>query len=195
MVRISEQSWNDLADYRESLEHYGRKGQRWGQHIFGKERTGSTRKKRTFSEKQKARRAKRAKDRVARAKARAEKQQAEARKKAEKQAAQKEKKRKAILNNPTRLYKHRREFTVDEIQAAMKQFEWEKKLSDYSAQRLKNGADFVNTMFTYSNNAINLYNNAARLINSIDDNATLPVIKTTKEILEDKKKKKSGDKN
>lgn len=190
MIRISEQNWNDLSEYRDSLEHYGRKGQRWGQHIFGKEQTGSARKKRTFSEKTKARRAQRAKNRVARAKARAEKQQAEAKRKAEKAADKAEKRRKQILNNPTSLYKHRKEFTAEEIQAAMKQFEWEKKLSDYSAQRLKNGADFVNTMFTYSNNAINLYNNAARLANSLSDNSNLPIIKTTKEILEDKKKKR-----
>lgn len=193
MKVISEKEWNDLAEYRDSLEHYGVKGMKWG---VQKERksSGTKRKKRTFSEKTKARRAQRAKDRVARAKARAEKQEAEAKKKAEKAAAKAEKRRKQILSNPTSLYKHRKEFTAEEIQAAMKQFEWEKKLGDYSAQRLKNGADFVNTIFTYSNNAINLYNNAARLVNSLDDNSNLPVIKTTKEILEDKKNKKSGDK-
>lgn len=191
MVKVSEQTWNDLADYRESLEHYGRKGQKWGQHIFGKERSGTRRQKRTFSEKVKARRQKRAKDRVARAKARAEKQQQEAQKKAAKQQAVKEKKRQSILNNPTQLYKHRREFTADEIQAAMKQFEWEKKLSEYSKNDLKNGAEFINTMFSYANNGINLYNTAARIANSISEDSKLPIIKTTSQILEDKKKKVS----
>lgn len=201
MVRISEKTWNDLSDYRESLEHHGVKGQRWG---VRKERktSGIKRKKRTFSEKVKARRQKRAKDRVARAKARAEKEQQEAQKKAAKQAAAKEKKRKAILNNPTKLYKHRREFTADEIQAAMKQFEWEKKLADYSKNDLNNGAEYINTMFKYANNTINLYNTAARIVNSLDSRGTvlggkgLPIIKSTKELEEEKKKKSQngGDK-
>lgn len=182
MVKISEKTWNDLSDYRESLEHYGRKGQRWGEHIFGKERTGSKRKKRTFSEKVKARRKKRAAKRVARAKARAEKQQQEAQKKAAKQQVAKEKKRQAILNNPTSLYKHRREFTADEIQAAMKQFDLEKKLSEYSKNDLKNGAEFINTMFSYVNNSINLYNAAARIANSVSEDSKLPIIKSTGEL-------------
>lgn len=191
MVKISESNWDALSDYRDSLEHYGRKGQKWGEHIFGKERTGTKRKKRTFSEKVKARRAQRAKNRVARAKARAEKQQQEAQKKAAKQQAKKEKKRQSILNNPTSLYKHRREFTADEIQAAMKQFEWEKKLSEYSKNDLKNGADYINTMFNYVNNATNLYNSAARIVNSVAPDRNLPIIKTTKELEEEKKKKNS----
>lgn len=191
MVRISESNWNALSDYKDSLEHYGRKGQKWGEHIFGKERTGSKRKNRTFSEKVKARRAKRAKDRVARAKVRAEKQQQEAQKRAAKQQAKKEKKRQSILNNPTSLYKHRREFTADEIQAAMKQFEWEKKLSEYSKNDLKNGADYINTMFNYVNNATNLYNAAARIANSVAPDTNLPIIKTTKELEEERKKRNS----
>lgn len=189
MVRISEQNWNDLSDYRESLEHYGVPGMKWG---VRKERktSGVRRSKHTFSEKVKARRQQRAKDRVVRAKARAEKQQAEAQKKAAKEQAKKEKKRQNILNNPTQLYKHRREFTADEIQAAMKQFEWEKKLSDYSKNDLKNGAEFINTMFAYVNNATNLYNSAARIANSVSEDSKLPIIKTTKELEEEKKKKK-----
>lgn len=194
MVRISERSWNDLSEYREFLEHYGIPGMKWG---VRKERktSGRRRTKRTFSEKVKARRQQRAKDRVARAKARAEKQQQEAQKKAAKEQVKKEKKRQSIMNNPTQLYKHRREFTADEIQNAMKQFEWEKKLSEYSKNDLKNGAEFINTMFTYSNNAINLYNTAARIANSLDSESKLPVIKTTQQILEDKKKKSGGNEN
>lgn len=197
MVKISERTWNDLSDYRESLEHYGVKGQRWG---VRKERetSGRKRKKRTFSEKVQARRKKRAAKRVARAKARAEKQQQEAQKKSAKQQAAKEKKRQAILNNPTSLYKHRREFTADEIQAAMKQFEWEKKLSEYSKNDLKNGAEFINTMFSYVNNGINLYNAAARIANSVSEDSKLPIIKSTGELTgkkDDKDKNKNKNQN
>lgn len=190
MVKISERTWNDMSDYRESLEHYGRKGQKWGQHIFGKERIGTKRRKRAFSEKIKDRRAKRAANRVSRAKARAEKEQQEAQKRAAKQQAVKEKKRQSILNNPTSLYKHRREFTADEIQAAMKQFEWEKKLNEYSKTDLKNGADYINTIFQYVNNASNLYNAAARIANSFSPDTNLPIIKTIKELEDGKKKDK-----
>lgn len=190
MVKISERTWNDMSDYRESLEHYGRKGQKWGQHIFGKERIGTKRRKRAFSEKIKDRRAKRAANRVSRAKARAEKEQQEAQKRAAKHQAVKEKKRQSILNNPTSLYKHRREFTADEIQAAMKQFEWEKKLNEYSKTDLKNGADYINTIFQYVNNASNLYNAAARIANSFSPDTNLPIIKTIKELEDGKKKDK-----
>lgn len=195
MVKISEKTWNDLSDYRKSLEHYGRKGQRWGEHIFGKERTGSKRKKRRFSEKVQVRRKKRAAKRVARAKARAEKEQQEAQKKAAKQAAAKEKKRKAILNNPTQLYKHRREFTADEIQEAMKQFEWEKKLADFSKSDLNNGAEFIKTMVNYTANGIKLYNNAAKIANAFnsDSKSKLPIIDAPNEAGgggDSKKKKK-----
>lgn len=188
MVRISERTWNDLSNCRDSLEHHGVKGQKWGVHKK-RETSGSRRKKRTFSEKVKALRKKRAANRVARAKARSEKQQQEAQKKAAKQQAAKEKKRQSILNNPTSLYKHRREFTADEIQAAMKQFEWEKKLSEYSKNDLKNGAEFINTIFTYANNTINLYNTAARIANSANEDSKLPIIKTTSEVLNAKKDK------
>lgn len=173
-MTLTEKTWNDLSDYRDSLEHYGVKGMKWG---VRKERATSG-KKRTFSEKQLVRRSKRAKNRVARAKARSEKKAAEAKAKAEKAAAKKEKRRQSILNDPSKLYKHRREFTTQEIQQAMQQFDWERRLSGYSREQLNNGAEFINTMFKYTNNSINLYNSAARIVNSLGgDNANLPYIK------------------
>lgn len=186
---ITESRWNDLEEYRDALEHYGVKGMRWGHR---KERqTSGRRKKRTFSEKIKARRAKRAKKRLARAKERAEKREADAAKKIAKVAAQKEKKRQAILNNPTSLYKHRKEFTYDEIKKAMEQFEWEKKLSNYSTDQLKNGAEFIGTLFKGANNAINLYNAAARIINSVGEPDRVPIVKTTDKILGEVSEKKN----
>lgn len=190
-MTINERTWNDLSDYRDALEHYGVKGMKWGVRKQRKT-SGTKRKKRTFSEKAQARRAQRAKNKVARAKARSEKKVAEAKAKSEKASAKKEKQRKAILSNPTKLYKHRREFTPQEIQDAMKQFEWERRLSEYSKADLKNGADYINTMFQYVNNATNLYNAAARIANSVSD-SNLPIIQTTKDA--DKKKDKDKKKD
>lgn len=173
-MKIPEQDWDDLREYKESLEHYGVPGMKWG---VRKDRKTS-RLRRGYSDDERVRRDKRAKAKVSRAKARAEKKQVKAREKAEKDAVKKEKKRQAILNNPTLLYKHRKEFSQAEIQAALKQFEWEKKLSDYSKERLKNGADYIDTMVKYSANAINLYNNAAKIMNAVnrDNEMKLPIV-------------------
>lgn len=177
-MKVSEQYWDDLTDYRDSLEHYGVKGMKWG--VRKKYETAGGRKKRTFSEAVKDRRVQRAKNRVARAKARAEKQALTQKQKAEKAAALKAKKRQDILNNPTQLYKHRREYSAEEIQAAMRQFEWEKKLSEYSKAQLNNGAEFIKTMVAYTSNAIALYNNAARVANSFSSDLNIPVIQAPK---------------
>lgn len=188
-MTITENTWNDLSDYRDSLEHYGVKGMKWG---VRKERktSGTKRKKRTLTEKQQARRTQRAKNRVARVKARSEKREAEEKAKAEKVAAKKEKRRRDILNSPSQLYKHRREFSQQEIQQAMQQFDWERRLNSYSREQLNNGAEFINTMFKYANNTINLYNAAARIVNSLEEDTKMPYIKQIPGNDKDKKKDK-----
>lgn len=171
-----------LDERRDFLEHYGVKGMKWG-----------VRKERQTSGKEKTRRSQRAKNRVARLRARSEKQTDDAKKKAEREKEKKEQERKEILSDPTKLYKHRKEYTADEIQSALRQFKLEKELSDYSKSQLKNGADFINTLFSYTNNSINLYNAAARIANSVGEKPSMPIIKTTSELIGDKKNKNKKD--
>lgn len=152
----------------DDIEHYGRKGMKWYQSIYGskdKKSSGSSgSKKLTLSPKAKARMAELSKKQKAKE---AKKQEAEKRS-AERKAQAAAKRREEILRNPSKLYKHRREFTQDEINAAIRTFEWEKKLSDLSAARRKAGEEQIRSMVNYSVNAINLYNQAARVANSFN---------------------------
>ena len=182
---------DDLIN-NEILEHHGVKGMKWYQHLFGKEQShakyaegqpSSSKKKKTFRERmaesaEKRKSEKEAKDKI----------------KAEKQAAKKEADRQKILKNPTQLYKHRDEFTYDEIKKAMDRFEWEKKLNTYSQENLKRGAEFIQTMNTRVSNGINLYNSAARIVNSLTGDGTKNTIPFIGGINADKNKNQDKDK-
>lgn len=194
---IPESDWNDLSNYRESLEHYGRKGMHWYQHIFGDEQShakyakGSSDNKKTWRDRREAAAKQKAADKAKAQKAKADKKAAEEKAKAEQAAKKKEEQRKKNLERPSTLYKHRKEYTYDEIKNAITRFEQEKRLSDFSKADLNRGADFIKTMVTYSNNAINLYNTAARVVNSVaereDGKNVLPFIGK----LDDTKNKKT----
>lgn len=169
---IEEASWNELAEYREALEHVNRKGSRWYQHIFGKFQrhakyaAGMS----APSDKKTSKRA----DDDAKAKAKAEKKAADDKEKAEKKEAdakvKAEKKRQEILSDPKKLYKHRKEYSYDEIKKALERFKQESELNKYSQETLQRGSNFIKTMNSYANNAINLYNSAARIVNTFRDN-------------------------
>ena len=80
---------------------------------------------------------------------------------------QDQKKRAEILKSPSKLYKYRDRFTKEEINEAMKNFEWERRLRDYSKDDIQRGKDNLNTMVQLVNSGINLYNATARIYNSI----------------------------
>lgn len=198
---ITESYWNGLAEYRDTLEHSGRKGMKWYQHIFGdyqdhaKYAKGSS----GQSDNKKTRKELREDKRLDAAREKAKKKREDAKKKKE-AAAKKELERKAkILSNPTQLYKHRKEFTYDEINKAMKTFEWEKKLNQYSQDQLKRGADYINTLNTYANNGINLYNSAARIVNALkkanNDKDLLPYVEDIGGKKDKKDKKNDNQQN
>lgn len=152
----------------DDIEHYGRKGMKWYQSIYGSKDKKSSRSsnsgKLTPSPKAKARMAELSK----RQKAKEAKKQESEKRSSERKARAAAKRREAILRDPSKLYRHRRKFTQDEINAAIRTFEWEKKLSDLSAARRKAGEEQIRSMVNYSVNAINLYNQAARVANSFN---------------------------
>lgn len=162
-MKISETDWNALSDYRESLEHYGVKGMKWGIRKDRDRSSGRKTSKKAVAKTQE-RLARLEKKRQARAKRRAEAAAKDAEKSAAKAKAQHEKN----LRTASSLYKHRNEYTQDEINNALKKFEWEKKLRDYSKSELDAGKKYLDAAFNYTNSAINLYNNAARVVNSFN---------------------------
>lgn len=185
MLIVEKQDWDDLEEYRKSLEHSGVKNMSWREHKFGKwqkhakyahgmddPNKDDSKTTKSAANKAKARKeaaAVKEKKKQAAAKEKAKKQEAAAKEKAEKEAAKVEERRKKILASPTKLYKHRKEFTYDEIKKAMDTFKWEKELNGYSKDELQRGADFLKTLNTTMSNAINVYNTAARVVNSIKE--------------------------
>ena len=200
---VEKQDWDDLANYRESLEHDGVKGMEWGKHKFGKFQyharyaagISPPNKKKRFRDRQADAAKKRAAEKAAKEKAKAEKKEAATKAKAEKEAARKEKERQDILKSPTKLYKHRDEFTYDEIKKAMDKFKWEKELAGYSKDDLKRGADFIQTLTDYGNRAVNLYNVAARVVNSVAGDGKTNAIPFIGGIHEEKNKRKDTKKD
>lgn len=163
---VSEQDWTAMAEKTDSLEHYGRKGMKWYQHIYGDDpakRKRSTIRSDSTSSKTAAKGrtdiSKKREERLAK-KERKEKERLE-------EEAKKQAKRRADnLRSPSKLYKHRNEYTQEEINNALKRFEWEKKLKDYSKAELQSGKEFIDRAVSYTISAINLYNQAARITNS-----------------------------
>lgn len=200
---VDEATWDGLENYRDSLEHYNVKGSKWYEHRTGKYQNhakyargaprasdgGPLKKRKKDKEQEKA---EKEKERAARKEARAKAKE-------EKEAARKEKRRQDILNNPTKLYKHRNEFTYEEIQQAMQKFKWEKELSGYSKDFIDAGAGFIESVNKSLENGIKVYNNAARIANTIidkdKDGFRFPLIDTGKDDKNKNQNKGKGGNN
>lgn len=106
-------------------------------------------------------------------------------------AAQREK----ILRNPKLLYKHRSQFTDQEIKDALKHFDVEKQLRNVSKNEMRRGKEIADIILDYADTSIRAYNTGARVLNSIfikDSDSKLPYIENVKGN-KDKKKKKDDD--
>lgn len=162
VMTFDEAEWGELENYRDYLEHYGVPGMRWGvrkdRETSGRKRSASDKKKApSFRERlEKRRRQKRLKA--------ARKARSDAKNKAAKEA----KRRQNILRSPSKLYKNRYDFTQDEISDALKRFKWEEELRNYSKKQMDAGKEYVDSIFKFTTSAINIYNNAARVVNSFD---------------------------
>lgn len=170
----------------DELEHYGRLGMKWGQHIFGRDEAKSKKQKRTRIERVKARLArKKAKMEAAEAKKKAKAEAALAKKK-----AADEKRRKEILSDPTKLYKYRKNFSQEEINQAIKQFEWEQKLNDLSVKKIEAGKKRVQAIAGTLSSVVGGYNTVASVVNAFADDINLPKVNMG---AENKKKDKKKD--
>lgn len=177
------------------LEHYNRKGSKWYEHRFGDwqshakyagGRSDPSAKKKPSKPSGKATTKKSTK------KEQKESKLAEVKKKAA------EKRRQEILKDPTKLYKYRNEFTKEQIEEAMKTFEWEKKLRGYSTakgedytKKLEQGKRVVDSVLGIAKGAIGTYNQVARVVNTFNGDSELPYIKDFQK--EEKKENKKDN--
>lgn len=148
-----------IYTYSDELTHYGRLGMKWGQHIFGKERASSTRKKRRSLREI---RRDRKESKIERARKNLEEREVN--------------RRKTILSDPKLLDKHKAEFTSEEINKAIDRFRVEKNLTaianETHSERIKvanRGKDYVKLVVDYTATSINAYNNVARIYNAFSD--------------------------
>lgn len=114
-----------------------------------------------------------------------------ARLKATKEKERNQNRREEILRSPSKLYKHRNEFTKQEIDDALKRFEWERRLSSYSADEINAGKRYVDTLLGYADTGIRAYNTYAKVYNTFNKSGNQ--LKTIGEKGKDKKKDKDDD--
>lgn len=156
-----------------SLEHYGIKGMKWGVRRTPEQLGHKTASKKTSNQSrnlQKARKAKAAKA---------------------KKATADEKKRQEYLKSPSQLYKHRDMFTQQEIDAAMKRFQWEQNLRNMSKSEMNRGKETVDMVLGYVKTGTEAYNAFAKIYNAYqsyeETGKVLPIVGSDKE----KKEKKN----
>ncbi len=163
-----------METYAEYLEHHGIKGQRWGirrtpeqlGHRVSERRkaksSSSTRKSINFLKRKPKTSSSKEEKFTKKAEKRKQIDEKRAVKKAQKDVARREK----ILQNPTLLYKHRKEFSPEEIKKAMGNIKMEQELRDLSMKNLGVGRQYLETAVRYAESTIKMYNKAANVYNA-----------------------------
>lgn len=182
-----------MESYSEYLEHHGIKGQRWGvrrtpeqlghRRVEGKQRVIEGKPGGMF------------KMRVVQGTEPSKAEQKELKKKerleqiAEKKAKEQLERREKILKDPRLLYKHRYEFSPEEIKKAMGDIQTMQNLRQLSVNELSAGEVYLNTAVKYAKTGIEAYNTAAKIYNAFnkDDKHTAPIIGAKSEAKQKKK--------
>lgn len=186
------------TSYAEYLEHYGVKGQRWGIR-----RTPEQLGHRTVSGKSRSteRRVIEGKPRgmfklrvvqgtePSKEEKKALKKQVREEQKVAKKAMEATIRRDEIMRDPKLLYKHRREFSPEEIKKAMDRIRMEQDLRQLSINDLSAGQVYLQTAVKYAETGISAYNKVASVYNAFEKQGKpLPMISATSST---KKKRKA----
>lgn len=95
----------------------------------------------------------------------------------EQKEAREKKKREEVLRNPGKLKERQYDYTEEEVQEALRRFDWDQKLHEYNQKRLKRGADYMSTFVKYMSTGTAMYNLGANAYNAFNkDKKDVPLI-------------------
>ena len=161
---------DELAVPEDYLEHHGIKGQKWGVRRFQNSDgslTAEGRKRRGLSD---GGRESRIQKMIGKSR---EKRAAKDSSSAEDKKA---KIREAVIKNPKKLPKYGKLFTKEETNKIISEIEWNRKLADVRREEIRRGmkrveslANNLNTFANLTNSAINTWNNAVAINNTLVD--------------------------
>lgn len=194
-----------------SLEHIGVKGKSgrypWGsgnrpyQRLEGTSQAPSRRARHSYDKKRKAlaKQAERAQakqqKKQQKADVKAAKEQAHTEEEARKEQEKIQKEKDEALKDPTKLAAARKkyEFTKEEIDAALQSFEWDRRINQYSEEKMARAANKMDTILGYGKKAVNFYNFTAGIVNSVDPDSKLPILKLDRDNREAIKKREKDE--
>lgn len=174
-----------MRSLSDELYHYGIKGQKWGVRRTP-EQLGHP--KLTRAEK----RAAKIREKNVKKREKMRKKSLKAAKRTKKEQAKFEKEKAELMRSPVTMAKYKEKFTNEEIDAALKRFEMEKKLTEYSVKERRRGKEFIDDMVGLAETAkkgYNLYVDVYNTFNTKGDNKK----RIGKDDKDNKNKKKKDD--